>query len=68
VALGSFTGGVVLVSHDAHFIESVADELWVVGPTGPGGTGDGRVTRFRGEFKDYRKIALGDRSTLTLAS
>lgn len=50
-------GGVVLVSHDAHFIESVADEIWVVG--------EGKVAKFKGEFKDYRKVALGERASLT---
>jgi ATP-binding cassette subfamily F protein 3 len=48
VALGNFTGGVICVSHDAHFIESVADEIWVVGGQ--------QVRRFKGEFKDYRKV------------
>ena len=27
-ALVGFEGTVVLVSHDAHFVESVADEIW----------------------------------------
>lgn len=44
----------ILVSHDQHFIESVADELWVVG--------NGKVSRFRGEFKDYRKVAAADKA------
>jgi ATPase subunit of ABC transporter with duplicated ATPase domains len=33
-ALTAFTGGVVLVSHDQHFISSVCSEIWVVGPDG----------------------------------
>jgi ATP-binding cassette subfamily F protein 3 len=59
VALGSFQGGVVLVSHDAHFIESVADELWIVG--------EGKVARHRGTFGDYRRIALGEKPAMMTA-
>ncbi len=54
VALGNFEGGVILVSHDAHFIESVADEIWVVG--------NAACRRFRGEFNDYRKVAAADKA------
>lgn len=54
LALNSFVGGVIVVSHDGHFIENVADELWVVG--------SGRVSKFRGEFKDYRRVALGEKA------
>lgn len=57
VALGSFAGGVILVSHDQHFIESVSDEIWVVG--------EGKVAKFKGEFKDYRKVALGEKAVRT---
>jgi ATP-binding cassette subfamily F protein 3 len=53
VALGSFQGGVVIVSHDAHFIESVASDIWIVG--------EGRVAKHRGDFNAYRKIALGEK-------
>jgi ATP-binding cassette subfamily F protein 3 len=52
VALGSFQGGVLLVSHDQHFIENVASEIWIVG--------EGKVQKHRGTFADYRKIALGE--------
>ena len=55
VALGNFNGGVICVSHDAHFIESVADEIWVLG--------SGRVSKFKGEFKDYRRVAMGEKAT-----
>jgi ATP-binding cassette subfamily F protein 3 len=54
VALANFQGGVLLVSHDQHFIESVADEIWVVG--------EGRVAKFSGEFARYRKVALGEKA------
>lgn len=51
VALANFTGGVVVISHDQHFVESVCDELFVVGSPA------GAVSRFKGEFADYRKTA-----------
>ena len=54
VALGNFAGGVICVSHDSHFIESIADEIWVLG--------DGKVTRHKGTFESYRKVALGEKA------
>lgn len=56
VALSNFSGGVILVSHDQAFVEAVAEEIWVVGQI------PGRVIRFKGEFKDYRKIAMGEKA------
>jgi len=47
LALQQFEGSVVVVSHDQHFVESVCKELWVCG--------GGRIQKFRGEFKDYKK-------------
>ena len=31
VALAQFSGGVIIVSHDGHFVESVCDEIWMLG-------------------------------------
>lgn len=42
--------GMLVISHDQHFIQSVCNEIWVVG--------DGRVKQFNGSFEDYKKIAL----------
>jgi len=53
VALGSFQGGVVIVSHDQHFVENVASEIFIVG--------EGKVQKHRGTFADYRKIAMGEK-------
>jgi ATP-binding cassette subfamily F protein 3 len=44
---------VILVSHDPHLVESVADRLWLVQ--------DGGVTEFDGDMDDYRKLLLGKR-------
>ncbi len=51
-SLNDFPGAVILVSHDAHLVEAVADRLWLV----DGGT----VTAFDGDMSDYRRKALGD--------
>ncbi len=45
-ALAEFEGAVLLISHDAHLVELVADRLWLVG--------DGRVQPFEGDMADYR--------------
>jgi ATP-binding cassette subfamily F protein 3 len=47
VALQNFTGGLVVVSHDRHLINSVADTLLLVA--------DGKVTPFDGNLDDYQK-------------
>ena len=47
-ALGAFGGAVVLVSHDPHLVELVADQLWIVG----GGT----ARPFDGDLGDYRTL------------
>ncbi|KAJ1664491.1 ATP-binding cassette, regulator of translational elongation, partial [Coemansia sp. RSA 1694] len=48
-ALKLFKGGVVLVSHDERFIDSVCTEMWVCA--------DQKVTKFAGEgIKDYKKM------------
>jgi ATP-binding cassette subfamily F protein 3 len=46
VALQSFEGGLVVVSHDRHLIKSVADSLWLVV--------DGAVRPFDGDLDDYQ--------------
>jgi ATP-binding cassette, subfamily F, member 3 len=46
VALQSFEGGLVVVSHDRHLIKSVADTLWLVA--------DGRLRVFDGDLDDYQ--------------
>ncbi|HEX3603502.1 MAG TPA: ATP-binding cassette domain-containing protein [Steroidobacteraceae bacterium] len=47
VALQSFEGGLVVVSHDRHLIKSVADSLWLVA--------DGKVREFAGDLDDYQQ-------------
>jgi ATP-binding cassette, subfamily F, member 3 len=47
VALQSFEGGMVIVSHDRHLIKTVADSLWLVA--------DGRLKVFDGDFDEYQQ-------------
>lgn len=49
-ALKKFSGGVLVVSHDQHFITNICSELWMIA--------DKRVVRFEGEFEDYKKVVL----------
>ena len=53
VALQSYAGALILVSHDAHLIRTVTDELWMVG--------DGRVDLYAGDLDDYRRLSSGGR-------
>jgi ATP-binding cassette subfamily F protein 3 len=47
VALQSFEGGLVVVSHDRHLIKTVADSLWLVA--------DGKLSVFDGDLDDYQQ-------------
>lgn len=49
-ALNAYEGAVVLVSHDAHLIELVADRLWLVD--------GGKCQPFDGDMEDYRRHLL----------
>ncbi len=51
--LNAFSGAVIVVSHDRHLIELVADTLLLVA--------DGRVKPFDGDLDDYRAKVLGSR-------
>jgi ATP-binding cassette subfamily F protein 3 len=49
-ALNEYEGAVILVTHDPHLVELVADRLWLVS--------DGKVQPFDGDLDDYRKLLL----------
>eukprot|EP00752_Nemacystus_decipiens_P014231 g12659.t1 len=53
LALQGFKGGVMIVSHDQHFINKVCSELWVVG--------NGEVAKYPGEFDDYKNEQIAKR-------
>ncbi len=52
-ALNAYEGAVVLVSHDAHLIELVADRLWLVG--------EGALRPWDGDLADYKRYLLDQR-------
>jgi ATP-binding cassette subfamily F protein 3 len=49
-ALAEFSGAVLLITHDPHLVELVADRLWLVG--------DGTVVPFDGDLDDYRALLV----------
>ncbi|APX11345.1 ABC-F family ATP-binding cassette domain-containing protein [Tateyamaria omphalii] len=51
-ALTNYTGAVILVSHDMHLLELVADRLWLVS--------HGTVKPFEDDLEAYRKQLLSD--------
>lgn len=51
-ALKKFEGGVLVISHDQHFITSVCNEIWYIH--------DKKVERFSGEFNDYKKKVIDE--------
>ncbi len=52
-AINEFDGAVILVSHDTHLIELVADRLWLVS--------DGGVQAYEGDLDEYRALVMEQR-------
>lgn len=52
-ALNNYTGAVILVSHDPHLVECVAEQLWLVA--------DGKCVPFDGDLEDYKKLVIRQR-------
>lgn len=53
MALSTYEGAVLLVSHDRHLLRAVTDELWLVH--------EGRKEVFEGDLDDYATIVLDHR-------
>jgi ATP-binding cassette subfamily F protein 3 len=47
-ALAEFSGAVLLITHDPHLVDLVADRLWLVA--------DGTVAPYDGDLDDYRQV------------
>jgi ATP-binding cassette subfamily F protein 3 len=58
-ALADFEGAVLLITHDPHLVELVADRLWLVA--------DGTVRPFDGDLDDYRAL-LAERARPAIKS
>ena len=54
-ALNDYPGAVILISHDPHLVETVADQLWLVQ--------GGKVAPFDGDMEDYKRLLLSQRGT-----
>ena len=57
LALQSFDGAVLLVSHDRHLLRTVCDALWLIE--------DGSVQAFDGDLDDYARLCEGQGKTAT---
>jgi ATP-binding cassette subfamily F protein 3 len=53
MALSSYDGALLLVSHDRHLLRATCDQLWLVH--------DGRVAPFDGDLDDYSALVLASR-------
>jgi ATP-binding cassette subfamily F protein 3 len=60
MALSSFEGALLLVSHDRHLLRAACDQLWLVH--------DGRVGPFDGDLEDYAALVLASRRDRSEAS
>ena len=53
LALGEYQGAVILVSHDPHLINAIADQLWLVK--------DGTVKPYNEDMEAYKTMLLAER-------
>ena len=53
-ALNDYKGALILITHDLHLIELVADNLWLVK--------NGTCKEYHGDLEDYRRELLGENS------
>ena len=59
-AVNEFPGAVIVISHDRHLVELVADSLWLVA--------DGKVRPYDGDMDDYRRLLLETSAEPTAAT
>lgn len=57
IAIGDFKGAVILVSHDESFLNSIADEFWVLDDAGK------RLMKFDGTLTEYKAAILAERAS-----
>lgn len=56
-AVNAYPGSVILITHDLHLIELIADDLWLVK--------DGHCKPYDGDLEDYKKLLLSDKGEKT---
>lgn len=54
-ALNEYEGSVILITHDIHLIELIADDLWLIK--------DGRCKPYDGDLNDYKNLLLSNKNT-----
>jgi ATP-binding cassette subfamily F protein 3 len=52
-ALNNYKGAIILVSHDPHLVECVADRLWLVA--------EGNCVPYEGDIDEYRQLVIRQR-------
>ena len=52
-ALNNYSGAIILVSHDTHLVERVADQLWLVA--------DGKCKPYEDDLEAYKKLVIRQR-------
>ena len=52
-ALNNYNGAVIIVSHDPHLVECVADRLWLVA--------DGQCKSYDGDVESYKELVVSQR-------
>ena len=52
-AINAFEGAIILITHDPHLVDMVADRLWLVR--------NGGVEPFEGDLEEYRKLLIEQR-------
>ncbi len=50
VALASYSGALILVSHDRYLLEAIAEKFWLVD--------DGKIEEFSGDLNDYQEYLI----------
>lgn len=55
-AVNSYTGSVILITHDLNLIQLIADTLWLVK--------DGKCKEYDGDLEDYKKLVMGSKKSV----
>jgi len=59
IALNEYQGAVIMITHDAHLAEAVAEQFWLIK--------DGHVSVYDGDMDDYRQMIVSAGKTVSTA-